>query len=105
MMARMPRSESLVDTQLDQSVSFAPHHPSQPAQGTDGWRPTAVGPGRPATGSLSKGGLGDGVNGYPIQPAKVQGPPLRGQTLARDRLLVWLSPKPPHRVNLPLPRL
>jgi LuxR family maltose regulon positive regulatory protein len=40
------------------------------------------------------------MTGYPIQPAKVQRPPLRDQTLARDRLLDWLAAKIHHRVIL-----
>ena len=40
------------------------------------------------------------MTGYPIQPAKVQRPPLRDQTLARDRLLDWLAAKIHHRVVL-----
>ena len=35
------------------------------------------------------------MNGYPIQPAKVQRPPLRDETLARDRLLDWLRRQDP----------
>ena len=42
------------------------------------------------------------MNGYPIQPAKVQRPPLRDETLARDRLLDWLAAKVHHRVILVL---
>ena len=30
---------------------------------------------------------------YPVQISKVQAPPLREETLARDRLLDWLSVK------------
>ena len=37
---------------------------------------------------------------YPIQPNKVQAPPLRDDTLARDRLLDWLSVKVHSRVVL-----
>jgi LuxR family maltose regulon positive regulatory protein len=40
------------------------------------------------------------MHGYPIQPAKVQPPPLRDQTLARDRLLDWLAAKIHQRVIL-----
>jgi DNA-binding SARP family transcriptional activator len=40
------------------------------------------------------------MNGYPIQPAKVQQPPLRDQTLARERLLDWLAAKIHQRVIL-----
>jgi DNA-binding SARP family transcriptional activator/tetratricopeptide (TPR) repeat protein len=102
MMARMPRSESPVDTQRDPSISFPPRHPSRLAQGTHPWPSLAVDPARRAAGSLAQESLGDGVNGYPIQPAKVQGPPLRGQTLARDRLLDWLDAKIHQRVILVL---
>ena len=42
------------------------------------------------------------MNGYPIQPAKVQRPMLRDQTLARDRLLDWLAAKIHQRVILVL---
>jgi DNA-binding SARP family transcriptional activator len=38
------------------------------------------------------------VSGYPVQPSKVQRPPLRDETLARDRLLDWLHAKVHHRV-------
>jgi len=44
--------------------------------------------------------LRDEVNGYPIQLAKVQPPPLRDETLARDRLLDWLHTKIHDRVVL-----
>ncbi|MBA2314733.1 MAG: hypothetical protein H0V87_05040, partial [Chloroflexi bacterium] len=37
------------------------------------------------------------VSGYPVQLAKVQRPPLRDETLARDRLLDWLHVKVHHR--------
>lgn len=90
-----------VDTRDERSVSFAPptsaplvdSHPGGP-------RPAvAVGPGRAATAPalVVRGDHGD-VNGYPIQPAKVQRPPLRDETLARDRLLDWLQVKIHHRV-------
>ena len=46
--------------------------------------------------------LGRPMTGYPIQPAKVQRPPLRDETLARDRLLDWLAAKIHHRVILVL---
>ncbi len=42
------------------------------------------------------------MTGYPIQPAKVQGPLLRDETLARHRLLDWLAAKIHHRVILVL---
>ncbi|MFL5669016.1 MAG: hypothetical protein ACJ77U_06485, partial [Chloroflexota bacterium] len=42
------------------------------------------------------------MTGYPIQPAKVQVPLLRDETLARHRLLDWLAAKVHHRVILVL---
>ncbi|HEY0443737.1 MAG TPA: hypothetical protein VGC90_05915, partial [Candidatus Limnocylindrales bacterium] len=38
------------------------------------------------------------MNGYPIQQTKVHRPPLREETLTRDRLLDWLHVKIHHRV-------
>src|SRR3954451_19745792 len=101
-MRRMPGSESSVDTSLNQSVSFAPPHPAWPATRLDRWTPVAVGPGRPAAGDVSHGVPGNGMTGYPIQPAKVQVPLLRDETLARHRLLDWLAAKVHHRVILVL---
>src|SRR5690242_14319129 len=97
MMAAMSGPETSVDTHLDGSVSFAPTHPPQ-ATRTDPRQPT-IGPGRSADGPSHLGAL-DGMTGYPIQPAKVQRPPLRDETLARDRLLDWLGAKIHHRVIL-----
>jgi LuxR family maltose regulon positive regulatory protein len=54
-----------------------------------------VGPGRTVA---VPAGARDDVIGYPVQPAKVQRPPLRDETLARDRLLDWLNVKIHHRV-------
>jgi DNA-binding SARP family transcriptional activator/tetratricopeptide (TPR) repeat protein len=98
-MARMPGPETSVDTPLGQSVSFAAPHSLRPATQTDPWLPVAVGPGRPRVGQSNHGAL-DGMTGYPIQPAKVQRPPLRDETLARDRLLDWVAAKIHHRVVL-----
>jgi ATP/maltotriose-dependent transcriptional regulator MalT/DNA-binding SARP family transcriptional activator len=38
------------------------------------------------------------VSGYPVQSSKIQRPPLRDETLARDRLLDWLHAKIHHRI-------
>ena len=101
-MACMPRPDSPVDTASSHSVSFAPPHLSRPTPPTDPWLPL-VGTEHPApTGPFSHGALGDGMNGYPIQPAKVQRPTLRDETLARDRLLDWLAAKIHQRVILVL---
>ena len=97
MMAAMSGPETSVDTHLDPSVSFAPPHPPLAIR-TDPRQP-AIGPGRSADGPPHLGAL-DGMTGYPIQPAKVQRPPLRDETLARDRLLDWVAAKIHHRVIL-----
>ena len=47
---------------------------------------------------VERTGNGGGVDGYPVQPSKVQCPPLREETLARSRLLDWLAAKIHHRV-------
>jgi len=48
------------------------------------------------------GGLLGHVSDYPVQLDKVQAPPLRDETLARDRLLDWLQVKVHRRVVLVL---
>src|ERR1044072_7459841 len=101
-MARMPGPENSVDTSLNHSVSFAPPHPMWPAARTDRKTAVAVGPGRSAAGPITQGAPGAGMTGYPIQPAKVQVPLLRDETLARFRLLDWLAAKVHHRVILVL---
>jgi DNA-binding SARP family transcriptional activator len=98
-MARMAGPETHTDAQSGRSIAFAPLDPRRPATLADPWGPVAVGPGRPAVGTANHGAL-DGMSGYPIQPAKVQRPPLRDETLARDRLLDWVAAKIHHRVVL-----
>ena len=104
-MAVMPRPDpfALVDTQPEPSVSFAPpDHPAIGSRTRDAEpRPrVAVGPGRAAiaTPALVRGAPRDRVSTYPIQPGKVQRPPLRDETLARHRLLDWLDVKIHNRV-------
>jgi hypothetical protein len=101
-MAGMPGSDAPVDNQLGQSGSFAPTHASRAGSSTESRRPIVVGPGRLGASPFSHGVPGDAMNGYPISPAKVQRPPLRDETLARDRLLDWLAAKIHHRVILVL---
>ena len=62
----------------------------------------AVGPGRPGivASIVASGGPLGAMSEYPIQVSKVQAPPLRDETLARDRLLDWLSVKVHGRVSL-----
>ena len=44
--------------------------------------------------------IGEVVHEFPLQPAKVQRPPLRRETLRRERLLDWLKVKIHHRILL-----
>ena len=93
----------IVDSSRDSSVSFAPPDPIVigPRGRTRSTRaPIAVGPGRAliATPNRVSVDAGDDVNGYPIQPGKVQAPALRDETLARTRLLDWLEIKIHSRV-------
>ena len=67
------------------------------------WEPIAIGPGRSVSaGSARNAGPDEALTQYPIQPSKVQRPPLRDDTLARGRLLEWLSTKIHDRVVLVL---
>jgi len=100
--------EESVDTAIGRSLSFAPPEasirstlPNDPDHGPRRV-PIAVGPGRPAQVSpaLPSGGLLGAMPEFPIQISKVQPPPLREQTLARDRLLEWLNVKIHDRVVL-----
>jgi ATP/maltotriose-dependent transcriptional regulator MalT/DNA-binding SARP family transcriptional activator len=100
-MPHMPGPDASVDTPFGHSLSFAPPHLSRHVPAVHGRRLVAVGPGQAAE-PFALGAAGDRMNGYPIQPAKVQRPPLRDETLARDRLLDWLAAKIHHRVILVL---
>src|SRR5688500_10230464 len=100
-MPHMPGPETTVDTPFGQSVSFAPPPPARPVSHAGSWDPIVVAPG-PHAHPFAHGAAGDPMNGYPIQPAKVQRPPLRDETRARDRLLDWLAAKIHQRVILVL---
>ncbi len=76
----------------DSTVDLVPARPARAS--------VAVGPGRQVVATFRQGAHGDGMTGHPIQPAKVQRPPLRDQTLARDRLLDWLAARIHDRVIL-----
>ena len=104
-MAAMPT----IDTRSQPSLSFAPPEPRARVRGprTDGQAERGavpVGPGRPAIAAPmhGSGGLLGQVSDYPVQYEKVQAPPLREETLARDRLLDWLNVKIHRRVVLVL---
>src|SRR3954467_4850220 len=86
-----------VDTPAHASLSFAPPEPSPRSFQPDGSdrklrrAPIAVGPGRPAIVARTQpGGLLGAMPEFPVQLSKVQAPPLRDETLARERLLDWL---------------
>ena len=117
-----PSRRQRVDTPDDASLSFAP--PGRPigygqeaepkgevparSLGPDARsrrrRPRLIVEGSRAasvTASLaSTGGPLGAMPDYPVQISKVQAPPLRDETLARDRLLDWLSVKVHRRVIL-----
>lgn len=97
-------AEAFVDIASGGSLSFAPPESSiRPSLPNASDRvvpraPIAVGPGRAAM--LPSGGLPGAMPEFLIQISKVQPPPLRDQTLARDRLLEWLAVKIHDRVVL-----
>jgi LuxR family transcriptional regulator, maltose regulon positive regulatory protein len=124
-MVRMPSRPAAdqtprVDRRADASLSFAPlDRPverEQPVPRADLPTPDrssdarsrrrrpriVVETGRPAivAGSFATTGGHLGMPEYPVQLSKVQAPPLREETLARDRLLEWLSVKIHRRVVL-----
>jgi ATP/maltotriose-dependent transcriptional regulator MalT/DNA-binding SARP family transcriptional activator len=88
-----------VDTRETRSVGLGP---SNCIRGRLPRRePVPVGPGRPApTSTVSFPIGGEVVHEFPLQLAKVQRPPLRRETLKRDRLLDWLRVKIHHRIVL-----
>src|SRR6188472_2023354 len=103
-MPRMAPSDRVLSRELDH-----PRHPGPDATPVPIWSPRdlerrppiAVGPGRPPEREqMAIGAIRDAVTDYPIQYAKVQPPPLRDETLARDRLLDWLHAKIHSRVIL-----
>jgi len=98
-----------IDTRLRPSVSFAPAEPRVDERGPRHDGPAGrvgvpMGPGRPAIVAPmhGAGGLLGQVSDYPVQIEKVQAPPLRDETLARDRLLDWLHVKIHRRAVLVL---
>lgn len=98
----MPRSNPApVDTRPERSVSFAPlESPTAIEPRSTSRPPIAVGPGASngVAATLEPGSERELLNGYRVQRTKVQRPPLRDETLARDRLLDWLNAKIHHRV-------
>ncbi|NJD27553.1 MAG: hypothetical protein FIA92_04580 [Chloroflexi bacterium] len=83
------RAALAVDTLRAPSLSFAPPEPPRSAHMT--LVPTGSAPATPS--HATTGGLLGGMSEYPVQITQVQAPPLRDETLARDRLLEWLSVK------------
>jgi ATP/maltotriose-dependent transcriptional regulator MalT/DNA-binding SARP family transcriptional activator len=92
-----------VDIRSKPFVSFAPPDTDlTAAEQPNGERtPTTVDPRRPV-GSVPIPAqvTPRDVNAFPVQLSKVQRPVLRDETLARDRLLDWLSAKIHHRLVL-----
>lgn len=98
------RVQARVDTPEAPSVSFAPlDRPVERVQPVSA-RPDLPAPvGAPdaqarrrppiVVAGLASAGGQLGLSEYPVQISKVQAPPLREETLARDRLLDWLSVK------------
>src|SRR3970040_2336229 len=91
-----------VDTARRRSVSFAPPDtPARDARLTPARPLVPVGPGRTAFVAPPLDTRAQvRLTGFPAQAPKVQPPPVRDETLRRDRLLDWLSAKIHHRVVL-----
>ncbi|MEO8274213.1 MAG: AAA family ATPase, partial [Chloroflexota bacterium] len=107
------RPSAAVDMHGDPSLSFAPlDRPVERVQPVDAHpdlrpldrtsevrtrqrRPRLVVERSPASVAASLASTGGhlGMSEYPVQISKVQAPPLREETLARDRLLDWLTVK------------
>jgi DNA-binding SARP family transcriptional activator len=105
-MPAMASSRRPIDIAREPSLSFA--NPDAPH--ADPTRPVterslvAAGPGSvpDLVQMLGMGARRHDVDGVRVQATKVQRPPLRDETLARDRLLDWLEAKIHHRVVLVL---
>src|SRR6185369_3495844 len=83
-----------IDTGTAPSISFAPPEPPATVTGSRSegrFRGVAVGSGRSSPGGGPNLNPGRVVQGFPIQQAKVQRPPLRAATLRRLRLVQWLD--------------
>ena len=90
-------AERDVDTDETRSISFGS------PKGSDSRVARArvpVGPGRSASTPSVSFPIGEVVREFPVQLAKVQRPPLRRETLRRERLLDWLKVQIHHRVVL-----
>ena len=92
-------ADRVVDTGGTPSISFDESTGSRSQLGSR--EPVPVGPGRASsTSTVSFPIGGEVVHEFPLQPAKVQRPPLRRETLRRERLLDWLKVKIHHRILL-----
>jgi hypothetical protein len=93
------RADRGVDTLETPSLSFGPSTASRTDLASR--EPVPVGPGRPVPNpSISLPIGSEVVHEFPLQLAKVQRPPLRRETLRRERLLAWLKVQVHHRVVL-----
>ena len=99
------RSLTSVDSRQSASVSFpkpgspVPEHAAVPPHERV---QQSFGPGRAALAAPARiaGGPSIGMTTIPVQPSKIQAPPLRDETLSRERLLNWLSVKIHNRIVL-----
>ena len=92
-----------VDSRRSASVSFPTPESSVRQRVTarpDARVQQAFGPGRTALAAPedAAGGPTIGMTSIPVQPSKIQAPPLRAETLPRERLLDWLSVKIHNRI-------
>jgi LuxR family maltose regulon positive regulatory protein len=105
-MRPMASSRRPVDIARQPSLSFAnPDAPqADPTRPVSERPPIPVSPGSvpDLVQTLGMGARRHDVDGVRVQATKVQRPPLRDETLARDRLLDWLDVKIHHRVVLVL---
>src|SRR2546423_5932796 len=100
-MRPMPTSKNpAVDTAAERYVSFVGAPSPRDPRFAESYVPVFAGSGRaPADVSgHAETAETDPGGGYPVQPSKVQCPPLRDDTLARPRLLDWLAAKGHPRV-------
>lgn len=88
-------AEPTVDTPARDRAPDARPRRRRPRLVVEGPRPAVA-----ASSLASTGGPLGAMPDYPVQISKVQAPPLRDETLARDRLLDWLSVKIHRRVVL-----
>jgi DNA-binding SARP family transcriptional activator/tetratricopeptide (TPR) repeat protein len=97
-----PRRDASTSTEPEDAVVARDDAPAIPArhEGRGPRRPMIVVKGTEPTTVASHSSGEVPPLAFPVQPSKVQAPPLRDDTLSRDRLLDWLSIKIHSRVVL-----